>query len=429
MLAILAIIVVLTFINAIYVAAEFATVAVKSVRIQALAESGHKTAQRLAPHLADATSLDRYVAACQIGITASTLLLGAFAQSRLVHLVEPWLTRVTGLDPTQAASVTATTILILITAFNVVLGELLPKAVALRFPERVALALTYPMLVSLWLYHWFIKVLNGTGTLILKAMRVPVVGHRHVHSPEELEQLVSHGADSVTLDETERRLMSRVFRFGDHTAQNIMVPRMKVQGLFLSTALDEALETMQTSGHTRFPVFDGEADKVEGYIHIMDVTRALADGALTDLSTLLRPVAYAPANLAVDRLFERMRKERAHLVVLLDEFGGTMGIVTMEDILGEVLGEMQDEFGRRDGRILERDEKGLTVRGVMLLDQLQEETSWPMEPSPADTVGGLVMHVLGRPAVEGDEVVFSGVKFMVRQVQGHRVARVRVERA
>lgn len=264
--------------------------------------------------------------------------------------------------------------------------------------------------------------------MVLRMMKVPIVGHRHVHSPEELARLVGDGTESVTLDETERRLMSRVFRFGHHTAQNIMVPRMNVKGIDLHADLETCLEIMQASAHTRFPVFDGEADKVEGYVHLMDVTRALADGALKDIPSLMRPAVYVPASLAVDKLFERMRKERAHMVVLLDEFGGTTGIVTMEDVLGEVLGEMKDEFGGRDKRIFERDENGLTVHGGMLLDALKDETGWNIEGSPANTVGGLVMHILGRPAEVDDQVDFSELTFKVLQVQGNRVSKVRVER-
>lgn len=428
MLLLLVIIVVLVALNALYVAAEFATVAAKSIRIQAMAEAGNRTAQRLLPHLADASALDRYVAACQIGITASSLFLGAFGQKKLAAYLEPWMASTWGLAAETAASLTATLILFFLTAFQVVLGELLPKALALRFPERISLALTYPMLISLWLYHGFIKFLNGSGNLILKAMGVPLAGHRHVHSPEELQQLVRHGAEGVQLDATERQLMSQVFRFGDHVAHHIMVPRMKVQSLNLSDPLERCLEAMKESGHTRFPVFDGEADRVEGYVHLKDVTRALAAGTVTELKPLMRPAVFAPASLAVDRLFERMRKERAHLMILLDEFGGTAGIVTMEDVLQEVVGEMQDEFGKKTQRVLERQDDGLVVRGNLLLDRLSQETDWTVDPSPADTVGGLVMHELGRPARAGERLQHGSLVFEVLDVAGHRITRVKVSR-
>lgn len=410
--------------TALYVAAEFASVAVRVVRIQALAEEGNATAKKLLPHLKDAHSLDRYVAACQIGITISSLVLGAYGKAEMAHYLRPYLAHVPGINVDQ---LTTFVVLLGLTIFHVVLGELVPKALALRYPEKIALALTYPMLISLAIYGWSIKVLNGSGNLILALFRIPPAGHRHVHSPEELERLVSHDTESVALDEEDRKLLTRVFRFGDHSAHAVMVPRTKVIGLNLQADLESNLKIMEESGHTRFPAFDGEADNVEGYIHLKDVTRALADGTLTDLKSLLRPVTFAPSNLSVDRLFERMRVERAHLVVLLDEFAGTAGIVTMEDILQEVIGEMQDEFTRRVDRILERDGKTLLVRGALLVSQLGDEIGQEFEEAPANTIGGLVMHLLGRPAQPNDQVEFQGVTFTVVEVHRNQVRRVRVE--
>jgi CBS domain containing-hemolysin-like protein len=423
----LLIILFLVALTALYVGAEFASVAVRVVRIQALAEEGNATAKKLLPHLKDAHSLDRYVAACQVGITVSSLVLGAYGQKRLAIHFQPFVDRLGGLDAVTTASITATAVLILMTVFHVVLGELLPKAIALRFPEKIALALTYPMLLSLLVFGWSIKLLNGTGNWILGLFKIPTAGHRHVHSPEELQQLVSHDVNSVDLEAGERQLLTRVFRFGNHVAQNVMVPRMKMVLLNLEAPLEESLKVMEASGHTRFPVVIGDADKVEGYVHLKDVTVRLAEGDLTELRTLLRPAAFAPSNLPVDRLFERMRKERVHLMVLLDEFGGTAGILTMEDVLQEVVGEMRDEFSPKKRHVLEKTERSLLVRGNMLLDALAEETDHPFESSPANTVGGLVMHLLERPAVEGDTVEFSGLRFTVTQVQGKRVARVRVD--
>lgn len=344
------IIIVLVALNALYVAAEFATVTARTIRIQALADSGNSAARRLLPHLADASSLDRYVAACQIGITASSLILGAFGQQALARSLEPWLQRVVVLDPSTAASLTATFILILLTAFQVVLGELLPKAVALRIPERTALALTYPMLLSLWLFKWSIAVLNGTGTWFLKLMGVPSTGHRHVHSPEELERLVGHGETSVTLEATERKLMSRVFHFADHSGEQIMVPRADVRFLDARADLDDSLRRMRESGHTRFPVRDSQANRVDGYVHLKDVSRALARGELQDFGALMRPALHLPARLSAKELFDRMRRHGSHLVVLVDSSGAMIGMVTMDDVLQKIVGKMSDEFSSGSDR-------------------------------------------------------------------------------
>jgi CBS domain containing-hemolysin-like protein len=324
---------------------------------------------------------------------------------------------------------TAVLVLVLLTIFQVVLGELLPKAIALRYPDKIALALTYPMLLSLFAFNWSIRLLNGTGNAVLRLLGLSAGGHRHVHSPEELEQMVSRDADAVTLEQGERRLMTRVFRFGDHIAESVMVPRMKVVSLSLGDSLEQSLSRMEAAGHTRFPVTDGDVDKVVGYVHLKDVTCALAGGSLGDLRPLLRPAVYAPASLTVDRLLERMRQERAHMMVLLDEFAGTAGIATMEDVLQEVVGEMQDEFGGRRRRVLEREDGSLLVSGNLLLDQLREETGRDFPEAPANTVGGLVLHLHGGPAEPGDVVELAGLRLKVEETQGKRITRVRVDGA
>jgi putative hemolysin len=244
----------LVALTAFYVAAEFAAVAVRTVRIQARAEAGNRTAKVLMPYLKDASALDRYVAACQIGITLSSLILGAYGQTNLTRFFQSVLQSQEWMPGHYAGPVALASVLLLLTGFHVVLGELLPKAIALRFPEQVALVLTYPMIASLWLYSLAIRFLNGTGTLILKAFGVPVHGHRHVHSPEELMQLVRRGEQSGTLPAEESRLLEKAFHFGERQAREVMVPRTQVVGLDLGAkSAADLLGQVCAAGRSRLP--------------------------------------------------------------------------------------------------------------------------------------------------------------------------------
>lgn len=280
----------LVAVTAFFVAAEFSAVAVRTVRIQALAESGSASARRMLPFLKDAAALDRYVAACQIGITLSSLILGAYGQVHLHHFFSELLGN-------QAAALAL--VLILLTGFHVVLGELLPKAVALRYPERVVIALTYPMLFCLWLFGWAIRFLNGTGNLALKLLGVPVQGHRHVHSPEELVELVRRGTEAGSLEDEESLLLERAFHFGTRRAHECMTPRIKVVGLDLLQPVEVLLERAAASSYSRLPVYRGSLDHVEGYLHVKDLV------GLSGLPERFNSILKLPSSVTVQQASNR----------------------------------------------------------------------------------------------------------------------------
>jgi len=421
------IVVLLVVVNALYVAAEFATVAVRRIRLEAMADRGDAVARRLLPHVSDATALDRYVAACQIGITLSSLVLGAVGQGRLAALLAPPMQRWWGLDAVAANSASATLILLALTGLQVVLGELVPKAVALRFPERVALALTLPMILSLRLFSWFIALLNGSGNLVLRALGVPLHAHRHVHSPEELEQLLAHGAQAGTLQAEEHRRLKRALRFGRRQVRDVMVPRTRITALDADAEVQVLLDTVESSPYTRFPVYRDSEDTILGILHLKDLSLAMAsEEGPGSLESLMRKATVFPSSMAVDAVLEGLRRERAHMAILVDEYGGTEGLVTLEDLIEEVLGEIDDEFDRARPALVRVAPGEYLVRGIVPLGELEESIGLCAGIREVHTVGGLVMHLAGRVPEPGQIVHCSGFEMKVEEMRQRQVARVRI---
>lgn len=286
----------LILVNALYVAAEFAAVGVRRGPVRELAREGNRFAAGLLPVIEDTRKLDNYIAACQIGITLSSLILGAFGQATLTLDFAGMLRAWAGLGETASVSVAATTVLVFLTALQVVLGELVPKSLALQHPTPVAIWTYLPMRWSLALFSWFIVVLNGSGLALVKMLGFPPgSGHRHIHSPEEIEMLVVESSDGGLLEPEERERLRRALRVGRRTARDLMVPRRSVQAIDAETPSGELLAIITESPYTRLPVYRGTVDDVIGFIHTRDAAVRVAEG---------RP-------LVIDECFSRFARFRA----------------------------------------------------------------------------------------------------------------------
>src|SRR5688572_13863697 len=283
------VIVLLILLTGLYVAAEFAAVSARRSRLRRLAEDGNALAARILPVLEDPAALDRYIAASQIGITLSSLILGAYGQATIAPRVAPLLERAAGMDPATAESTAAVAILILLTILAVIIGELVPKSLALQNPTRTALATVIPMQWSLRLFSWSIAFLNGSGVLLLRVMGVPTTGHRHVHSPEEIELLIAESRDGGLLEPQEQVRLHRALRLGLRTARQLMVARARLVAVEETTPFEEVLRLFAGSPYSRLPVYRGSLDTIVGILHIKDVvTRFVQSGSLT-IASLLRP--------------------------------------------------------------------------------------------------------------------------------------------
>jgi CBS domain containing-hemolysin-like protein len=339
------IVVVLTALTALYVAAEFAAVSVRRSRVRQFAEDGHRLALRLLPFIDDAHRLDHYIAASQIGITLTSLIIGAYGQASITPDLATWIAPWADGDLSWAYSAASVTTLVTLTIFNVVLGELIPKSLALQYPTQVAMATVMPMQWSLWLYGPFIRVLNGSGLLVLKLLGVKQTGHRHIHSPEELELLIAESRDGGLLEPDEHRRLQRALRLRLRTARELMVAWEQVEAVDIDCPLRDVLDTLSQSTFTRVPVYRAVRGRVVGILNTKKLALRRLRGTLpSSLADLLLPAVTTPPTTAGDRLLTLFRERRTHHAIVVDETGLAIGLVTLEDVLREFLGVLPDEL-------------------------------------------------------------------------------------
>jgi CBS domain containing-hemolysin-like protein len=338
-LTVLAVVFLLILVNALYVAGEFGAVGARRSRIGRLAAAGNRLAARLLPVLEDPRALDRYIAASQIGITLSSLALGAVAQAQLAPAFEPYFARWPAAAAVGAESASIVVVLIVLSTVQVVLGELVPKALALQFPTRTALATVVPLRISVKAFAWFIAVLNGSGLLILKLLGLSYTGHRHVHSPEEIELLLLESRDGGLLEPEEQARLNRALYLGLQTAGELMVPRARVSAVAIDSPLDALLVRLAESPYTRLPVYAGTLDEPVGLLHTKDLAIAYtAEGRRPPLGRLLRPIVQVPPDMPADRLLAFLRERRTHLALVVDRRKRVVGLVTLGDVLTALLG-------------------------------------------------------------------------------------------
>lgn len=422
-----AVILFLIAVNALYVAAEFATVSARRSRIQNLAEEGNGLAARLLPVLEDSHRLDTYIAACQIGITLSSLVLGAYGQATLAVQLGPWFQRWGGLQELAAQSTAAIVVLIILTVLQMVLGELVPKSVALQYPTQTALYTVLPMNWSLKLFSWFIALLNGSGLLLLKLIGMNQVGHRHIHSPEEIDLLIAESRKGGLLTPEEHRRLRRALRLGMRPARRLMVPRNRVAAVNLDDPVDAILRYVASSPYTRMPVYHGSVDNVIGILHTQDlVLRQLKQGNITSLASLVRPVPKISENVTADRMLAVLQDNHSHQAIVRDELGGFVGLVSLDDVLAEILGGVTDEF--KTGQLQpERLPDGrVRLPGFLRLDQAEPwlGTRWDGQ---SETVGGRVLEALGYFPAAGEKLAIAGVEIEIERVENRVVSSVLVK--
>jgi len=328
-----------------YVAAEFGAVGVRRSRLRRLCEDGDATAARLLPIVESPQRLNRYIAASQVGITLSGLILGAYAQATLSPRVSPLLEYWAELRPETAQSVASAGVLIALTMLSVVVGEMVPKTVALRYPTEVALWTTRPMLWSARVFNWFIAILDRSNVALRALLRMPTASHRHVHSPEEIDLLITESLDGGLLEPLEQVRLHHALKLGLRHARQLMVPREKLSGLDIATPMSQVLQIAASSPYTRLVVFRQTLADIVGILHTKHVvTHYLQRGASGALAILVRPILRVPDTMAADRLLGFLREHRSHQALVVDGSDQVVGLITLEDVLGELLGSVPDEF-------------------------------------------------------------------------------------
>lgn len=426
----LAIIMLFVLINGLFVAAEFAIIGVRPTQMEQMAEAGDARAKRVHDVLESRRKLDQYIATAQLGVTAASLGLAMYGEPAIGHFVEPYLVRF-GLSEATAARVSYFVALGFLTYLHIVIGEMVPKALALLDSSSVALSLSRPMHLIGALFHYPVLLLNAVGNGLLRIVGIPPAqGHERLLAPEELEMLVAESVEGGLIEAEEEEIIRNILDFSERTVGQVMTPRRKVQAVPLGIGRDELLQIVTESRHSRFPVYEGDPDHIVGILHLKDLARLTLRAGSFDLRLILRAAPAVPEDYKVEALLAAFKYQRLHMAVVRDEFGGLAGIVTLEDLVEEVVGEVRDEFDQEREPYVEVSPGVLEISGDYLLVDLEEDVYLGEEEELPDveTVGGLIVSLLGRPPQEGDVVALNdNVRLTVLEVDRLAVARVCVE--
>ena len=418
----LGIVVLLVAANGFFVASEFALVGARKTHIEALARQGNRRAKLARSAI---QHLDHYISGTQLGITLASLGLGWVAESTLAALIIQWFDGLASpFDLLATHAVAGTIAFAFITFLHIVLGELAPKTVALVAPEATAMWTAGPLIAFSRILTPFIVFLNGSANLLLRAIGMrPASEIERVHRPEEIEMLVAQMYKHGSLAEEPVDMIRGVFDLSETTAGEVMTPRTELVAVPQGASMEAAVDIILDCGHSRLPVYDGSLDRISGVLIARDVWRAQREGQQA-IDGLVRPIMFVPDSKSVEDLLREMQLQRSHMAVVVDEFGGTAGVVTMEDLVEEIVGEIADEHEMEPAPIEERTPQEVLLDGGITLAQLNYEYELRLPEDEYTTVAGFIMGVLGRIAGVGDEVQFDGGTFRVLEMDGRRIARV-----
>ena len=427
----------LIFFNGLFVAVEFAVVASSRTRMAQLANEGSASAAKVMRILTDARGQTRFIIMAQLGITLSSLGLGMYGEHTIAEwilaLLEQYGVEMGLINVATAHSAALVLAIGLMTYLHVVFGEVMPKSLALQAPEATALRVINPFWVIERTFSPVIYVLNAVARAITRACGVPERDEQdRMISPQELELIVEESFEEGLIAPSEQLYIENILDMRERTVGQVMTPRTRIVGISAVETEQEILRLVCASNHSRYPIYDGDLDQIRGFFHVKDLARHLQNGADAgplDLRKMARnrPVIVVPETLSLDLMLGRFRAEKGALAVVIDEFGGTAGIVTFEDLLEEVVGEIQDEFDVERAPFEFVGERRLRVDGSLLLHELNQHFDINYDEEEVDTVGGLIMAHLGRIPEVGDVVELNGVRYEVEQVAGRAVDSVLVE--
>lgn len=413
--------------NAFFVAAEFALVSARRTRIEALLRQGDRKAKAVRRAQQD---LYRQLSAAQLGITVASILLGFVAEDTVAFFIRDWLASLPRwLAFLGRAGVASTIAISLISFLHVVFGEQAPKAVAITHPETVSRWVATPLLIFSWITRPFTGLLNSSANWLIRLMGIKGASPEleRIHSPEEIRMLVEQSEEGGSLQQEDARLLEGVFEFSEKTAQEVMTPRTQMAALEADLTVEEAADQVAVHGRSRYPVYTESLDDIIGVVHAKDILAALRSRPGQTIRTILRPPLFVPGTREVEDVLADMKRLKTHLAIVLDEYGGTAGLVTMEDLLEEIVGPIYDEHDPLDRPGV--DEGGPRLDGSMAISDFNSEYDASLDDTDYTTVGGYIFGHLGRLPRVGDRVTVGPFTFEVIEMDGRRVKTVRLHTA
>ena len=422
------IIAVLIAVTAFFVASEFAIVRVRTTRIDQLVSEGHKKAEAARKVI---SNLDGYLSATQVGITITSLILGWRGESTVRKILEPifsWIHIPLSLEPIISTFLAFT----IITFFNVVIGELAPKTFAIQKAEEIILLVAQPLILFYKLLYPFIWILNRSARYITGLFGIkPASEQELVMSEEELRMILSQSYESGEINQSEYKYMNKIFEFDDRIAKEIMVPRTEVIMLSKEATMDEIIETVKEEKYTRYPIIDGDKDNILGIVNIKEVlTDCIQQKCLGDKPLLpyINPVIHVIETIPIKELLLKLQKNRSHLAILSDEYGGTAGIVTIEDILEEIVGEIRDEFDIDELPLIQKKGDGnYILDGKVLISEVNDLLGTTLEEEDVDTIGGWFL-TQKFDVHKGDSIEMDGFTFQIKEIEGHHILYIEVKK-
>ncbi len=414
----------LVALNGFFVAAEFAIVKVRSSRIDTLVHDGNaraKYAKDLVEHL------DAYLSVTQLGITLASLGLGWIGEPAVARLIHP-LTSSLGLSPEISHTVSFAIGFSFITALHIVLGELTPKSLAIQKAESVVLWVAVPMIMFYKMMYPAVWLLNHIANWILRLVGIQVASEGEAaHTEEEIRILMEESHKQGYIDQTELTFVDNIFDFAERNVREVMIPRTDMICMYADDPFEENIKIALEEHLTRYPVCDPDKDNIIGFLHIKDLLRALSSGESTDIRTLARKVTVVPESMPISNLLKLLQKHRAQLAIVVDEYGGTAGMVTVEDILEEIVGEIQDEFDEERPFIERREDNMYSVDARLLLEEINDELEMQLDSESFDTIGGWLYSQIEMPPVINEKIIYEGDEFIVEEVDNVRITRILIK--
>jgi putative hemolysin len=424
----LGVLVVLILLNGVFAATEISLVTIRRSRLKQLVDQGDRGARRVQRLKANP---GRFLAVIQIGINFLGFLASAFAAVNIVNGLETWLA---GFGPLQdvAGALALFTVTAILTVFMIIFGELVPKQIGLAHAERVAISMSRFLEVLGLILAPLVGFLTWTTTRISRLFGADVAAEERISS-EELRLIIEQGGEQGILEAEEEQMIHAVIELGDQRVHEVMVPRTAMVTLAVSAGFDQALDTIVEEGHSRIPVYEQGIDEIVGILYAKDLLPFLKAGApeRPGVRALLRPPVFVPESMTVDDLLHELQRRKVHIAIVLDEYGGTAGLVTIEDLLEEIVGEIQDEYDEEEPLIVRLSDDEARVDGRADVDDLSElfDTKIALEDEDEyDTVGGLIYHRIGGVPKPGDRIVVDGLTLTVETIDGRRVGKVLVTR-
>ena len=418
------IVLVLVFMNAFFVAAEFSVVKVRKSRMETLVLENNKSAKHV---LKVVTNLNAYLSACQLGITLASLGLGWVGEPAVAKMLEPLFEM---LDVPDAAVHSISFLLGfgIITAAHIVLGELVPKSLAIISAEKISLLTAYPLIMFYRLTYPIMWLFNHSTELILRIFGLSQSDeHDTAYTDEEIKLLAEESYKHGLIDQKELDFVDNIFDFSDKTVKEIMVPRTDMQCIYIEDSFDDIIETTLNEQFTRYPVCKGDKDNIIGFVHIKDLYKQKIQGK-TDIESIIREIKFVEESLSISQLFDLFKRSKHQMAIVIDEYGGTFGLVTIEDILEELVGDIEDEFDEEDKEIVSNTDGSFTVDGKVLLDDINDLLDLNIEEENIDTIGGWIYsQVIEYPEVN-DTYTFEDYEFIVAECDNKRIKKVIIKR-